>query len=403
MREAVKITGMGVVAPCGIGLESFFDGINSGVGTAKHLKYLEKEGLKNVIGCPVENFDAKEWIRPGIKISRYPRHTLLALAAAEMALKDSSISEKEWLQAGPVPVITGSTLNDPEHGATSVRRVSKMGPRGALPFSTFTYTPISISEMIASFIPAKSIISAVQNACCSGVDAICSGAELIASGKSKIAICGGADAPLFLHPMAEFTAARLTIPEFDDPSKAGKPFDTFRDVGVMAEGAGYVILESMDSPRPGYGVLKGYASGKDIGEFPGDGMTWVMEDALHNSRTRKETIDYISAWGPGHFILDLNEAEALEETFGDLLNNIPIASIKGAVGHALGASSIMQFISTTLSLHRGIIPPTTNLEFLDPDCSLLLSSKSRMLKPKVALVNSHGIGNNNSSLILTAN
>lgn len=402
MREGVKITGMGVVAPCGIGIDSFFEGINSGKGTAKHLKNLEKEGLENAIGCPVENFEPKDWIRPEVKISRYPRHTLLALAAAEMALKDCKISEREWLESGHVAVITGSTLNDPEHGATSVRRVSKMGIRGALPFSTFTYTPISISEMIAGFIPAKTIISAVQNACCSGVDAICSGAELIASGKSKIAICGGADAPLFLHPMAEFTAARLTIPEFDDPSTAGKPFDTFRDVGVMAEGAGYVILESMDSPRPAYGVLRGYASGKDIGNYPGDGMGWVMKEALHNSRTREETIEYISAWGPGHFLLDINESNALEKTFGDLLKQIPVASIKGAVGHALGASSIMQFISTMLALHTGVIPPTTNLDHLDPDCSLLVSRKSRMLRPKVALLNSHGIGNNNSSLILTS-
>ena len=402
MRREVKITGVGVIASCGTGLESFWNGLNSGKPTAKYLPHLEKLGLEKAIGCVVDDFDASNWVRPEVKLNRFPRHTQLGLAAAEMALSDASISQKEWQSAGDVPVITGTALMDLEHVAKTIQRVHEKGPNAALPFTTFSYSPIAISESIARFIPTKTRISAIQNACCSGGDAICAGAELIASGEAKIAICGGAEAPLLLHPMAELTAARLTAPEFEDPETAGKPFDTFRELGVMGEGAGYVILESMDSPRPSYATIRGYASGKDLGVTPGDGFEWVIEKALINSRMRPEYVDYISTWGPGHFLLDISESNALESVFGKWIHSIPAGSIKGIIGHPLGAASAIQLISTAVTLKTGLIPPTANLSFQDPDSSLVLSAEPRLLRPRSAIMNCHGIGNNNSTIVLAA-
>ncbi|MCB1122293.1 MAG: hypothetical protein KJT03_12145 [Verrucomicrobiae bacterium] len=401
MRRQVKITGIGVIAACGTGLEAFWTGLNSGKPTAKYLPHLEKLGLEKAIGCPVENFDPNDWVRPDIKVSRFPRHTQLALAAAEMALKDANIEQSEWQQQVQVPVITGTALIDMDHVTLTIRRVQEKGPSAAMPFTAFSYSPLAISETIARFLPTKTKISAVQNACCSGSDAICMGAEMIASGEAEIAICGGTEAPLLLHPMAELTAARLTTPEFEDPHSAGKPFDTFRELGVIGEGAGFVILESMDSPRPCYATIRGYASGKDLGGSAGDGFRWVMENALANARMRPGSIEYISTWGPGHFLLDVAEAEALEAVFKKRIQETPAGSIKGAIGHPLGASSAIQLISTALTLKTGQIPPTTNLDIQDPDCNLVLSKNPRLLRPKAALMNCHGIGNNNSTVILS--
>lgn len=402
MRQAVKITGVGVIAACGTGLESFWNGLNSGKPTAKYLPHLAEMGLENAIGCPVEDFDAGKWVRPEAKLSRFPRHTQMGMAAAEMALKDASINTREWESVGDVPVITGTALMDLEHVSMTIRRVHEKGAQAAMPFTAFSYSPLAISESIARFIPAKTRIAAMQNACCSGADAICAGAELIASGEAKIAICGGAEAPLFLHPMAELTAARLTAPEYEDPETSGRPFDVFRELGVIGEGAGYVILESMDSPRPSYATIRGYASGKDLGISPGDGFSWVIEKAMINSRMRPEAVDYISTWGPGHFLLDMSESHALETVFGNWIQSIPAGSIKGAVGHPLGAASAIQFISTAVTLKTGLIPPTANLDFQDPDSPLRLSAKPRLLRPQSAIMNCHGIGNNNSTIVLTA-
>lgn len=400
MKNRVKVTGIGVLASCGIGVEAFWNGILAGKGTARYLTHLEEWGIKDVIGCAVDGFDPQEWIRPDIRVKRFPRHSQFALACVEMALRECKISDDEWAQAGVVPVMTGTTMNDMDHSLKSIHRVKDMGLKGALPFNTFTYTPISISESIARLIPAKTRIGAIQNACCSGGDAICQAANKIANGHARIAIAGGTEAALMLHPMAEFIAARLTIPQYDSPTEAGKPFDVFRDVGVIGEGAAYVILEAEDSPRPAYAYLRGYSTGKDSGEFPGDGLPWVIEEALANARTRPEEIDYLSSWGPGHIILDQTESEAIEQVFGEKAHQIPAGSIKGVIGHPLGASSAIQFVSTVLSLYTGTIPPTANLEHQDPDCSLVLSSKARLLRPKTAIMNAHGIGNNNSAIVL---
>jgi len=402
MRRSVKITGIGVLAACGTGLESFWNGLNSGKPTAKYLPHLEELGLEKAIGCQVEDFDASKWVRPEVKLNRFPRHTQMGMAAAEMALKDAAIPPEEWQNLGNVPVVTGTALPDLDHVAKTIQRVHDKGVKAAMPFTTFSYSPIAISESIARFVPSRTKISAVQNACCSGGDAICAGAELIAQGEAKIAICGGAEAPLILHPMAELTAARLTTPEFEGPETAGRPFDVFRELGVIGEGAGYVILEDMDSPRPSYATIRGYANGKDFGISPGDGFEWVIENALENSRTRPETVDYISTWGPGHFLLDISESNALESVFGNWIHSIPAGSIKGTIGHPLGAASAIQLISTALTLKTGLIPPTTNMEHQDPDSPLVLSTTPRLLKPQSAIMNCHGIGNNNSTIVLTA-
>jgi len=398
----VKVTGMGIVAPCGIGIEAFWEGLLTGHSTAKRLPHLEEQGLPGAIGCPVENFEPQQWIRANIKPARFPRHSLLAMASAEMALADAGISDTEWRSAANVSVITGTSLMDMDQSVKSVHRVSKMGARAAMPYSTFTFSPISISESIAGFIPARTRIASVQNACCSGIDAICDGANAIAHGETSIAVCGGTEAPLLLHPMAELTAARLTTPSYDAPEKAGRPFDNFREVGVIAEGSAYVVLEPAHSPRPAIAWIHGFANGRDEGKEPADGLFWVARQALANARTRTDEIDFISAWGPGHRIIDQSETHALQRLFGDTLENIPASSIKASIGHPLGATSALQFVATALSLKNGVIPPTANWEFEDPDCPLALSKSPRLLHPKRAIMNAHGIGNNNTVAILTA-
>ncbi|MEN9402366.1 MAG: 3-oxoacyl-[acyl-carrier-protein] synthase 2 [Verrucomicrobiota bacterium] len=160
------------------------------------------------------------------------------------------------------------------------------------------------------------------------------------------------------------------------------------------------ILEPEESPRPGYAFVSGYGSANDYSDQIGSGWVDSIKIALANAQCAAQEIDYISAWGPGHREIDYKEAYSLKVAFGDLLESIPVSSIKGAVGSAMAAAGAMQVASAILSLQRGVIPPTVNWETPDPGCPLSLSGSLRYMNITTALVNGHGISGSNSSLVL---
>ena len=247
--------------------------------------------------------------------------------------------------------------------------------------------------------PATRKVS-LQTSCCSGMDAIGQGAELIATGQADLVIAGGSEAPLSFHPLLEFNAAELSPTSNESPDKACRPFDLWRSTGVMGEGAAMFILEPETSPRRAYAWLTGYGYSSDADGMAGSGLFEAIQLALANARRRPQDIEYINAWGPGHRVIDVNEAGALQRTFGRLLAEIPVTSIKGAIGTALAASGPMQVASTCLSLAGGLLPPTVNWETPDPNCPLNLSAVQRRIPATTAVVDSHGLLGSNAAVIL---
>ena len=241
---------------------------------------------------------------------------------------------------------------------------------------------------------------ALQTACCSGLDSIGHGAEYVASGQADFVICGGAEAPLYYHPMLELGLAELSPKSDANPEKICRPFDLWRTTGVIGEGACMFVLEPEESPRPACAWVTGYGYANDHSDQIGSGWYDSIRMALANARLGSEAIDYISAWGPGHREIDFKEAQSLKRIFGPLLDTIPVTSIKGAVGSGMAAAGAIQIASAILTLQRGVIPPTVNWETPDPDCPLSLSNRARRLGPATALVNGHGISGSNSSLVL---
>jgi 3-oxoacyl-(acyl-carrier-protein) synthase len=241
---------------------------------------------------------------------------------------------------------------------------------------------------------------AIQGACCSGIDAIGQAAERVASGESDLAICGGAEAPVFYHPMLELKMAGLAPGNPDRPERQCRPFDLWRTTGVIGEGACLFVLEPENSPRPGYAWVDGYSFTNNSPGDDSEGLERAIRFTLANAHTSIAEVDAISAWGPGHRQLDAAEAQSLRRIFGPRLDEIPASSIKGAIGNPLAAAGAIQVGAALLGMRRGFIPPTVNWEFPDPQCSLNLSGAARWLSSGVTLINGHGLLGTNSCLLL---
>jgi 3-oxoacyl-[acyl-carrier-protein] synthase II len=201
--------------------------------------------------------------------------------------------------------------------------------------------------------------------------------------------------------MLELGISKLSPRNARKPTEMGRPFDLWRNSGVIGEGACVILLEAQDSPRPAYAWVGGYAYGNDEGDDAGNGLIRTMKMALANARCSPASVDLINAWGPGHVQIDAVEAACLCRFFGPRIARIPAVSLKGAVGNPLGAAGSIQVASAALSLRTGRIPPTVNWETPDPECALNLSASARDVGCTVAMVNAHGLCGTNASMVLT--
>jgi 3-oxoacyl-[acyl-carrier-protein] synthase II len=398
MRRRVKITGIGPVTPAGIGRESFFQGINEPVSRVREITRFDSRGGA-FVAAEIPDFKLGEWVTDAGKTKRIPRQTQFAIAATVLALEDAGLTQEELAGSNPI-VVNGSSLMDPELTYRTIAGVATKGPRHAVLAVIYDAAPSATAGAIAKVLNTKCRTLALQSACCSGLDSIGHGAEMIASGQAGIAVCCGTEAPVFNHPMLELGLAKLSPRNARKPSEMGRPFDLWRNTGVIGEGACVLILEGEDSPRPAYAWVAGYAYGNDDVGSSGNGLTETMKMALANARIRPDAVDLINAWGPGHPEIDAVEAHCLQKFFGDRLERIPAVSLKGAIGNPLGAAGSIQVASAALSLQTGRIPPTVNWETPDPDCPLNLSARARDIGCSVALVNAHGLGGTNASMVL---
>lgn len=397
-RRRVKITGLGPVSAVGTGKKAFGEGLASGRSGVSVLRdFIPEAGP--FVAAQVASFDLTSYIEdPSLK--RLPRHTQFAIAGMLMALADAGITLAEASTLRPA-VIIGATLMDFGLTAETILRVERKGPKAALPRAVLQAPTSSISASVAKLIGGKTRTLAIQSACCSGMDSIGHAAELIANGEVDLAVCGGTEAPLLQCPMIELKLVGLAPSTDESPERIGRPFDRWRTTGVIGEGAGIVVLEPETSPRPGYAWVDGYSYCADEDcTAPGCGVYDAAKIALANASCRPSEIDLVSAWGPGHRIIDRIEAEVLASLFGQHLSAIPVASIKGAVGNPLAAAGALQAIAVSIGFNEKVIFPTANWQYPDPECPLNLSSSVRHAETSAALINAHGISGMNSCLVL---
>jgi 3-oxoacyl-[acyl-carrier-protein] synthase II len=280
------------------------------------------------------------------------------------------------------------------------------GPNRAPVTSSAASIPQAAANTIADRIGTSAHAATVSSACPSGLDAIADAAALIRSGEADIAIAGGADAPITPLTMSSFIASGLSSYRNDEPAKASRPFDLERDSGVISEGAGVFILENLERAEArgvrAYLEICGYGKQRDLDQSqPGSGLEDSMKAALANARRTPDEIDYISAYGPGHPVLDAVEVDVIIKVFGQCAYSVPVSSIKGVTGNPLAAGGPFQVAACALTMRDQVIAPTANYEHEDPRCDLdFVPGRPRRMRVECALINVRGIGGSASTLVV---
>jgi 3-oxoacyl-[acyl-carrier-protein] synthase II len=395
-RRRVKITGIGPVTPAGIGREAFWKGILEPVSRVSAIKRFP-EDAGAFVAAEIKRFNVEDYVTNG-GAKRMSRHTQFALAAAKLALLDAGLSIPEVRGLSPA-VVTGTSLMDSDVINRTIENVARKGARFGLSRVVFQGPVSSITSAVAEKIGGARTLT-LQTACCAGTDAIGHAAAMVAEGECDLAICGGTEAPIYYHPMLELKMAGLSPDTADRAEQLSRPFDMWRTTGVIGEGACMLVLEPESSPRRGYAYVSGYSFATDTIHNPGEGWFQAIRLCLANADARPSDVDMISAWGPGHREIDAIEARVLRQFFGSGIDDIPVVSIKGAIGNPFAAGGPIQVGCAALGMRESKMPPTVNWSNPDPDCRLNLSAQARFLPLQSALVSSHGLSGTNSCLFL---
>ncbi|MBW2308009.1 MAG: beta-ketoacyl-ACP synthase II [Deltaproteobacteria bacterium] len=407
-NRRVVVTGMGLITPLGIGLEQNWEAImecRSGIGP---ITKIDASDLDTKIAGEVKNFDPLEFLDRK-EVKRTDPFIQYALAASQLAVEHAGI-QFDGTDADRVGVLIGSGIGGLQTIEQYHSVLLERGPSKVTPF----FIPMVIINLAAGQVAirfgAKGPCMASVTACAAGTNAIGDAFRIIQRGEADVMICGGTEAVLTRLVVSGFNAMRALSTRNDDPQKASRPFDARRDGFVIAEGAGILILEEMGralrrDARPlaeiiGYGV-SGDAYHISAPSENGEGFARCIWAALHDAEISPDEIDYINAHGTSTPLNDKYETLAIKEVFGDYARRLAVSSTKSTTGHMLGAAGGVEAIIGIMAMENNILPPTTNLEFPDPECDLdYVPNRPRERSINTVLSNSFGFGGTNATLIL---
>ncbi len=402
-RNRVVVTGMGVLAPNGTGLNAFWESLCAGRSGIGPITLFDAAAFKSRIAGEVKNFDPLDYIDPKFKPKRMARHTQFAFAAMKMAIADSRY---EVASADhPIPIMMGVSTTAMDVLQTCFETLERKGPR-FVTSGVYDCQPQAVTQLMALALGASSRATTISSACPSGLDAIAAATAMIRNGEADIAIAGGTDATITPLSMASFITAGLNSLRNAEPQRASRPFDRDRDSGVISEGAAIVVLEEYESAMargaPPYLEICGYGTqGDDLASGEVFGLAQTMRIALDTAGRTPEQIDYICAYAPGHPALDAMEVDMIKRVFGRHAYSVPVSSIKGVTGNPLSAAGPMQLIACGMAFRNDLIPPTANYEVPDPRCDLdCVPYHGRKRRINTALINVRGLGGGNSSLVV---
>ncbi|NLU10904.1 MAG: beta-ketoacyl-ACP synthase II [Tepidanaerobacter acetatoxydans] len=407
-KKRVVVTGMGVISPVGIGLDKFWKSLIEGKSGIDTITSFDTDDLPTNIAGEVRDFNPENYIEKK-EIKRLDRFTQFAIAATKMALEDSKLDllQIDRTRAG---VILGSGIG----GATTwEEQHSVLLEKGARRVSPF-FIPMMIINMasgqVSMAFDLKGPNFTVVTACASGTNAIGEAFKVLQRGDADIMISGGTEAPITRLSLAGFSSMKALSTRNDEPSKASRPFDKDRDGFVMGEGAGIIIMETLDSALKRnariYGEIIGYGSTADAYHLTqpspdGEGAARAMKASILDAGILPNEVDYINAHGTSTPLNDKFETLAIKNAFGEHAYKLAISSTKSMTGHLLGAAGAVEFIVSLLASFKDEIPPTINYDNADPECDLnYVPNKAINRTVNIALSNSMGFGGHNASVIV---
>jgi 3-oxoacyl-[acyl-carrier-protein] synthase II len=406
-RNRVVVTGMGVVAPNGVGMDAFWNSLMRGESGIDTITRFDTTDYPIRIAGEIRDFDLADFVDNSFKSRRLARQTQYALAAAVMAMQEARLDAATLASNAPVSIVVGVGSGAVDIIESAKERLLAHGPGKVSPFWVAACQPHAVASALAVLLKTEVRAFTVSSACVAGVDAVAHASDLIRRGEVDLVLAGGADCATSPLALACFCAAGL-VPSSNgrEPGKVSRPFDRERKGGITAEGAGILVLERLESAmaRGAVPLLEILGHGDSVDKPDSEsasGLLTSMSMALENSCLRGTDIDYICAHGPSDPTIDRVETETIKTLFGDHAYRIPVTSIKGATGNPLSAAGPHQIATCAMSMRSGIIPPTTNYEYPDPACDLdYVPNSPRRAVVNHALVNLHGLGGRNSSLIV---
>jgi len=402
-RRRVVITGVGVVSPNGVGKEDFWYALKTGRCGIRKITAFDASEFPVRIAGEVVGFIPGEYMDKK-KAKRMARFSQFAVACSRMAMEDAELTTGILKKESP-GIVMGISSTDFKTMEEQCRILYSRGLERINPTSSFISVPNAPSGEIAGALGLSSFNLTVSTGCASGLDAVGSGYRMIKNGESGIVIAGGSDCPVTPLMLATLCAADI-MSKNENPAKASRPFDRMRDGGVLSEGAAVVILEEMDSALMRnasiYAEITGYGQSiESREEAAGTGLKRAILKCFADADANPEELSYVSAHAPSDVLLDLCETRVLKDVFGPAIYRMPVSSIKGHTGNPYSAAGVMQIISVAMGMREDIIVPTLNYEFPDPECDLdCVPNFPRVNHMNTALVNSHGFGGANSSVLL---
>ncbi|MFQ5874286.1 MAG: beta-ketoacyl-ACP synthase II [Dehalococcoidia bacterium] len=407
MDHRVVVTGLGIISPLGIDVDSTWTALLAGRSGVSHITAFDSEPFETHIAAEATDFDPTEYF--GRKEARHmDRFVQFAVQASREAVQRANL-EVNGSNAEDVGVIIGSGIGGLITLSQQFQVLAERGPSRVSPF----LVPMMITDMapgqVSIDLGAKGPNFCTTSACASGSDAIGTAFQLIKGGRTKCLITGGSEAPITPIALAGFNSANALSKRNDQPEKACRPFDAQRDGFVMGEGAAIMVLEDLDFARargaPILAEVTGYGTSGDAYHLTapaegGEGSARAIRMALKEAAVQPADVDYINAHGTSTPLNDKFETIAIKAVFGEVAYKVPISSTKSMTGHLIGAAAALEAAFTVLAIERGEIPPTINLEHPDPDCDLDYTPYlPRRGKVKVAMSNSLGFGGHNSVLV----
>lgn len=405
----VVITGLGIISPIGIGVDSFWDSLRAGKSGIDRIASFDVEQYSTQIAGEVSDFVAEDFVDKKL-VKRSDRVIHFALGASQLAVDHAKL-DLDSCDRERVGVVIGTGIGGMSSWEEQHTNLITKGPRRISPFFIPMMIPNMPSGQVSISLGLQGPNFSVVSACATGGNCIGSAYDAIRSGSADVMLAGGTEAAITPLGIGGFCAMRAMSTRNDEPQKASRPFDKDRDGFVMGEGSGVLVLESLEHAQkrgaPIVAELLGYACTGDAYHMTnpdpeGSGAARAMALALKACGKQPSDVDYINAHGTSTPVGDPCEVKACRKVFGDYAEKLAISSSKSMTGHTLGAAGAIESVVCALALQNQLIPPTINLDSLDPECALdMVPNVARSAKVEFCLNNTFGFGGHNVVLGLS--
>lgn len=413
-QQRVVVTGMGVVTPLGLSVDTFWRALLSGESGARPIEGFDASNLPTRFACELHGFDPLAYFDRK-QARHFDPFCQYAVAATEEALRDSGLRHQELTESARnrIGIIFGSGIGGFRTMGEQAREAAFKGVRRLSPFFIPMIIPDIASGVLSIRYGFRGPTYCVVSACATGNHSLADGLMLIRSGQADVMICGGSEAGVSDLGIGGFSAMKALSTRNDDPARASRPFDLGRDGFVLGDGAGALVLESLPHAEARgariWAELVAVGSSSDAYHITaphpeGLGARLAMEAAFAQAGSlagiEREDVDAINMHATSTPLGDESECRAVRAFFGDHADRLTVTSTKSMTGHLLGAAGAVEAIASILSIVHGVVPPTINLDHLDPQCALSIAANAPVHRPvRVAISNAFGFGGHNTCAI----